>query len=272
MLGHFLCYYNTIMDKLQKTIIYWSISALVIVLAVFLVVSIGQKLNTATTTNTVSFNGEGRVVAKPDIAALEFSIITEAATSKAAQDDNSKKSQKVTDFLKKQGIEEKDIKTTSYNIYPKYSYPRPIIYQSESLPPVPDNSGQPKIVGYQVTQSFQVKVRDFDKLSGIIDGLVSVGVNNINNLGFSIDDPEKLKNEARAKAIADAKKKADELKGQIGIKLGKIINFYENIGGYPLPYYAKAEGLGGGVGGGGPSVPAGENEITVNVTITYQIK
>ena len=83
---------------------------------------------------------------------------------------------------------------------------------------------------------------------------------------------EKLKNEARAKAIADAKKKADELKGQIGIKLGKIINFYENIGGYPLPYYAKAEGLGGGVGGGGPSVPAGENEITVNVTITYQIK
>ncbi len=102
--------------------------------------------------------------------------------------------------------------------------------------------------------------------------MVSVGVNNVNNLGFSVENPDKLKSEARAKAIADAKKKADELRGQINIKLGKIINFYENVGGYPGPYYMKAEGLGGGVGAPGPSLPTGENVITVNVTITYQIK
>lgn len=260
------------MTKLQKTILYWSVVALVVIFAVFLLVSINQKLNTAATTNTVSFSGEGKVLAKPDVAIVEFSIITEAATSKAAQDDNSKKSQKVVDFLKKQDIEEKDIKTTSYNIYPKYSYPRPIIYnQAESGMPVPpESSGQPKIVGYQVTQSFQVKVRNFDKLSGIVDGLVSVGVNNVNNLGFSVEDPEKLKAEARAKAIADAKKKADELKSQIGIKLGKIVNFTEGYGGYPGPYYLEAKGMGGDVTG--PSLPVGENEISVNVTLTYQIK
>ena len=260
------------MTKLQKAILYWSVAAMVVIFGIFLLVSISQKLNTATTTNTVSFSGEGKVLAKSDIATVEFSIITEAVTSKAAQDDNSKKSQKVTDFLKKQNIEDKDVKTTSYNIYPKYSYPSPIIYnQSEPSILPPERDGQPKIVGYQVTQSFQVKVRDFDKLSGIVDGLVSVGVNNVNNLGFSVEDTEKLKSEARAKAIADAKKKADELKNQIGIRLGKIINFSEGFSGYPGPYYMKAEGVGGG-GVSGPSLPTGENEITVNVTLTYQIK
>ena len=260
------------MNTLHKQVLFWLGSAFIVVLGFFLLVSINQKLNTAITANTVSFSGEGKVSAKSDVATLEFSIVTEAVTSKAAQDDNSAKSKKVTDFLAKQSIADKDIKTTSYNIYPQYSYTRPVIYQSgsgASLPP--DYSGQPKITGYQVSQSFQVKVRNFDKLSGIVDGLVSVGVNNVNNLGFSVENPEKLKSEARAKAIADAKKKASELKDQVGIRLSKIVNFSENTGGYPGPIMYEAKGLGGG-SADGPSLPSGENEITINVTITYQIK
>lgn len=266
--------------NLEKKILYWSMAGLLIILAVFFLVSINQKLNTATTTNTVSFSGQGKVFAKPDIATVEFGILTEAATSKEAQDANSKKSQKVTDFLKKQGLEDKDIKITYYNIYPKYSsYQPPVmydqsqvqaypVYPSTPLPPVPI---EPKIVGYAVNQGFQVKVRDFDKLSGIVDGLVANGVNNINNLGFSIEDPEKVRSEARTLAIADAKKKADELKGKIGIRLGKVINFYEDIYGYGF----DRGGFGGGIealSAKGPSLPPGENEITVNVTLTYQIK
>lgn len=223
-------------------------------------ISINQKLNTATTANTVSFSGEGKVLAKPDVAVVDFSIVTEAATSKAAQDANSEKSNKVTDFLKEQKIEDKDVKTTSYSIYPQYEYPR--------------YGGVPKIKGYQVSQTIEIKVRDLEGVSSILDGVVTAGANQIGNLNFKIDDPEKLKAEARAKAIADAKKKAGELKDQVGIKLGKIVNFSEGISGYPVPimYEAMSKGMGGGVGGGGPSVPAGENEVIVNVTITYQIK
>lgn len=259
------------MNNINKTILYWSTAGLVIILVVFLLVSINQKLDTATTTNTVSFSGQGKIFAKPDIATIEFGILTEAATSKEAQDANSKKSQKVTDFLKKQDVDEKDTKTTYYNIYPKYSSYPLVIYdqtQVQAYPPVPS---EPKIVGYSVNQGFQVKVRDFDKLSGIVDGLVANGVNNVNNLGFSIEDPEKLRSEARTLAIADAKKKADELKGKIGIKLGKIVNFYEDIYGYGFDRgggYAGVEAL----PAKGPSLPVGENEITVNVTLTYQIK
>jgi hypothetical protein len=117
----------------------------------------------------------------------------------------------------------------------------------------------------------RVKIRDLGNVSPILDGIVAAGVNQVNNLSFEIDEPEKLKAEARAEAIADAKKKAGELKDQIGVKLGRIVNFSEGVSGYPMPVYG-AMALEKAGGGGGPSVPSGENEITVNVTITYQIK
>lgn len=243
--------------QMQKRILFWVVIGFLIVLAVFVAVSINQKLNTVTTTNTVSLSGEGKILAKPDVAVVDFSIVTEAATSKAAQDANSEKSQKVVDFLKKQKVDEKDTKTISYNIYPKYSYPR---------------NEAPKIVGYRVDQTIRVKVRDLGSVSSILDGVIAAGANQISNLSFEIDEPEKLKAEARAKAIADAKKKADELKGQIGIRLGRIVNFSEGISGYPVPLYRTVALEEKGIGGGGPSVPSGENEIVVNVTITYQIK
>ncbi|MEK7121338.1 MAG: SIMPL domain-containing protein [Patescibacteria group bacterium] len=234
----------------------WSGTIVLIILAVFLLVNTNKVWNTAATTNTVSFSGEGKVVAKPDIAKINLSIVTDAPTSKAAQDDNSKKSKAVTDYLKKQNIEEKDIKTTGYNIYPQYKYSQ--------------FGGNPQITGYQVNQSMEVKIRDLDKVSNILDGVVSAGANQVNGLSFEIDNQDALKAEARAKAIADAKKKANELQSQVGISLGKIVNFSENTGGYPVPIYYEAKSMGGG--GKGPSVPTGENEIMVSVNITYQIR
>lgn len=247
------------------------------ILSVFLLVNIRHLADTATTTNTVSFSGEGKVFAVPDVAVVSFSIVTEAATSKAAQDANSTKSKKVVDFLKSQGIEDKDIKTSGYNVYPQYSYPRPVPLGAEVQQsyPAPDYyPGNPKITGYQVSQSFEVKIRDLEKVSAVLDGLVTAGANQVNQLGFRIDDEEKLKDEARAMAIADAKKKASVLQRQIGIRLGKIVNYQE--GGYYPPIYFKAELMDIGGRGGGvepmPEVPAGENEVAISVTITYQIK
>ncbi len=242
------------MNQTQKNILFWTGTVLLAVLSLFLLVSINQTLNTAATTNTVSFTGEGKVTAKPDVAVLDLAIVTQAATSKEAQDQNSQKSKTLTDFLKKQGIEDKDIKTTSYNIYPQYLYPI---------------NGKPTINGYQVNESIQVKIRDLDKTNKILDGVVSAGVNQINNLQITIDNPEKLKDEARQKAIDDAKAKANALKDQLGIRLGRIINFTESGTGVPPPIIYAKEGIGGG---GGPSIPTGENEITTSVTITYQIK
>jgi hypothetical protein len=237
-----------------------------VVLSLFLLALTQKSLNTATSTNVVSFSGEGKVVAKPDIAVSILTIVTEAKTSKVAQDENSVKSKATVDFLKAQGIADKDMKVTGYNIYPQYSYPRPYSGSSVTVP---------RISGYQVNETIQVKIRDLEKASTILDGVVATGVNSISDLSFQIDEPEKLKEEARAKAIADAKAKASILQKQLGIRLGRIISFNEG-GGYPM--YMRAEVMskdaGYGMGGDGPvpSLPAGENEINVNVTITYQIK
>jgi uncharacterized protein YggE len=226
-------------------------------LAVFLAVEINHVWSTAATTNTVSFSGEGTVSVTPDIAAISASIVTQAADSKTAQDQNSTKSKAVTDFLKNQGIDEKDIKTSSYNVYPQYRY---------------STAGQQTISGYQVSQAYDVKVRDLDKVSTILDGLVSAGANQVNNLGLQVDNPDAAQAEARQKAIDDAKKKASELQGQVGIKLGRIVNFSENSNGSPMPMYAlDAKNQSAGMGGG-PEISVGQNEVTVNVTITYQIK
>jgi len=107
---------------MNKNLVQVSIATLII-FSIFLIVQTIHISNTAATTNTVSFSGEGKISAKPDIAVISASILTQATDSKTAQDENSRKSKNVSDFLKKQGIEEKDIKTSGYNISPQYKYP-----------------------------------------------------------------------------------------------------------------------------------------------------
>lgn len=245
------------MTNQQKTIAFWLGAVLGAVVIVFFLVSINQKLNTAATTNTVMLSGEGKVLAKPDVARLNFTILTQAATSKAAQDANSVKSNEVSKFLKKQGIEDKDIRTANYNIYPQQNYG--------------PYGGTPRITGYQVSQNYQVTIRNLENANKVLDGVVSAGVNQVDQLQFEIDNPEALKADARGKAINDAKAKAKVLESQIGISLGKIVNFQEDVGGYPMfNKLMTLEARGGG--GMPPSLPSGENEITVNVAVTYQIK
>jgi len=242
------------MNNLPIKQLVWIGGAVLVLLGIFLLVEINHVWNTAATTNTVSFNGQGRVSAKPDIAMISATVLTQSANSKTAQDLNTQRSDAVTNFLKAQGIDEKDIKTTGYNIYPQYRY----------------DGGPGVITGYQVTQSFQVKLRELEKISSILSGLVSAGANQVDNLGLQIEDPEQLRREAREKAIADAKKKAAELEDQIDINLGRLVNFSENTGGgYPMPMYTRDSV---GMGGGGPTISPGENEIVVDVSLTYQIK
>ena len=247
------------MENKQKTIAFWLGTVLGVVVVVFFLVTINQKINTATTTNTVTFSGEGKVIAKPDVAKLSFSIVTQATTSNAAKDANAAKSNEVTAFLKKQNIEEKDIRTSGYNLYSQQSY---------SI-----TGGSPRITGYQASQNFQVTIRDLANAGKILDGIVLAGVNQVDQLQFVIDDPEMLKAKTREMAIADAKEKAGALEALIDIDLGKIINFQENSAG-DMVYYEKSMMLADGRGGGNgaPSLPIGEDEIVVNVSITYQIK
>ena len=203
---------------------------------------------------TISVQGQGKVYAKPDIAIIDLSIVTEGRNIKDVQDRNSKKMNGVIDFLKGFEVEDKDIKTINYQIYPRYNY---------------ENRVVPQIIGYEITQTLEVKVRNLEKVGEILDKSVSAGINQVSSLRFWIDKDEDLKEQARKMAIEDAKKKADKLASNLGIKLVKLAGFTEDTGYYPIPMYKEAMGMGGG--GEAPNIQTGENEIIINVSLIYEI-
>jgi hypothetical protein len=220
-------------------------------------------------TNTISVSGEGEVFAVPDIATFTFSVREEADDVATAQDAAAESSNSIIAFLKGEGIEEKDIKTTSYNVYPRYEYQQAVCRDGYCPP-----SGERELVGYEVSQSIQVKVRDTDKAGALLSGVGSRGVSDVSGLSFEIDDDDALQQEARRAAIADARDKAQVLARDLGVTLVRVVNFNESGGGVPI-MYARAEmsmdssGFGGSIA---PDVPVGENKIVSNVTITYEIR
>lgn len=219
---------------------------------------------------SITITGEGKIFIKPDIGQVSLSVISEATTVADAQKKATDAINKVFAALKENGVEEKDIKTTNYSINPKYSsYPAPVpMYYPDGT----TNPSAPKIVGYTVSQSLEVKIRDLKKSGDILSKAASAGANQVGGITFTTEDPSAVQAEARAKAIEDANKKGKELEDKLGIRLGKVINFYESGGPYPIYRdYAMGKG-GGGEIAPSPEIPVGENEVTVNVSITYQIR
>lgn len=217
--------------------------------------------------NTIDVTGEGEAVAVPNVATETFTATEKAATVAAAQDGVNKKIAAALAFLKQSGIEEKDIKTTDYSAYPEYTYP------CTGGTPCPANStGQPKLMGYTVSQTVAVKIRDTSAVGKIIDGLGAAGVTGLSGPNYTVDEPQVVKDDAREKAIADAKEKAEVLAKQLGVRLVRIAHYTENSGGgmYPQAYMAKDMAVGGA--STGAQIPAGENKYTSNVTITYEIR
>ena len=216
--------------------------------------------------STISFDGQGEVFASPDIANISFSVREEAKTAKEAQAIVTKKVGLALSFLRENGVEEKDIKTTNYSSYPKYNYeqkPCTLNY----CPP-----GKQILTGFEVSQNIEVKVRNIDDAGKIVEGLATAGVTDMNGPNFAIDKEDDLKAEARAIAIKNAKDKARELSKQLNVRLVRIVSFSEGGGSY-YPMYAKAEMMSlDSAAAPTPELPIGENKITSNVSITYEIR
>ncbi|HZX75049.1 MAG TPA: SIMPL domain-containing protein, partial [Cyclobacteriaceae bacterium] len=131
-----------------------------------------------------------------------------------------------------------------------------------------------KIVGYTATQSITVKIRAVDTASDVRTGLAALGITDISGPDFSIDNQEAYQDQARAKAITDAQNKAEVLAKQLGVHLGKITSFSENGSQpYPVMYSAKAMDMASGATAApAPVLPKGQNKITSNVSITYELR
>ncbi len=216
-------------------------------------------------TNTITLSGKGEIKTSPDIATIYFSVTKDAATVKEAQDGAAKIGNAAIAYLKKEGIADKDIQTSGYNLSPRYENPNIQCFA------YPCPQGNPKLVGYTVTESVTVKVRKLDTAGDIISGLGNQGVTGISGPTFSVEDEDAVIAQARTKAIADAKTKADELAKELGVSIVRVVNFSEN-GNYPVPMYGKAMMSADSGGATAPTIEPGQNTITSNVSITYEIR
>ncbi|MCX6739715.1 MAG: SIMPL domain-containing protein [Candidatus Parcubacteria bacterium] len=204
---------------------------------------------------TIAISGEGKVTAIPDIASVTLGMDNTSMDIQVAQKKNSDAINALITQLKALGIAEQDIQTASYNIYPQYDY---------------SNNTQ-IIKGYTVSQSVSVKVRQTAKVSNVLKIAGDLKLNQVGGLSFEVDQPEFYQQQAREKALQNAKDKAQALADVMGVKLGKVISFSESSNNYaPYPIYSdKSLGIGGG--GTAPSVAPGSQDIIIDATIVYEL-
>ncbi len=254
-----------------------SLASLLGVLTVFLVVAtavmavdffnrvkenryIGQDLEFR---NEITVAGQAERFIQPDLALISLGVKNEAETVDEAMSENTQKMNQIIEALKTElDLPESDLKTTQFNLSPRYEWRT-----------TKENGSRERVlVGYEVNQSLQVKVRDFEQISLIIQKASSLGANQIGELVFTLEDETSVKEEIRAEAIAQAQAKADKLAQQLGIKLVRITNFREDLPVIPwarsagdVALYDSIESV------PAPSIQPGENKVEVNVSITYEI-
>jgi len=209
---------------------------------------------------TISVQGEGKVMAIPDIAQMSFGVETgRQKTAEIAMEILSEKMNAVFEAAKELNIEEKDITTESLSLRPSYDW----------------EEGKRTDQGFEASQSLRVKIRDMDKIGEVLAAVTAAGANQAGGVNFTIDEPEELQAQAREKAIDNGEEKARELAAQLGKSLGKLKSFGEGGGGMPRYDKVMAMDMEAGMGGGGPvpsPVPTGEQEVQVFVTLTYELK
>ncbi len=219
----------------------------------------GKKIDKRTQAPaSITVTGDAKVSAMPDIGMLSFGVTTgRMPTAKAALDSLSTRMNAILAAVKNAGIPEKDITTEQFYMNPAYDW----------------SDGRQTLRGYEATQSLRVKVRDLDKVGDILSVATAAGANQAGNVDFTIDNPDAVRAQARGEAIADAKAKAKVLADQLGLSLGRVLSFSEGGGYYPPVMYARdAMSMGGAENQAKVDIPVGEQDVNMQVSITYELE
>jgi len=214
---------------------------------------------------SITVTGTGKIFAVPDVAEISVGVRTDAPTAAKALAENSQLMAKLLERLKEQGVAAKDVQTSQVQVSPQYSQPG-------GREPAGGAEFIPRLVGYRVDNTVQITARKVDKLGGLLDSLVQAGANQVYGISFRVDEPEKLLDEARKRAVADAKHKAELIAGEAGVVLGSPLRIdVEGEAPSPAPkrYFGREMAM---MAAAPTPVAAGEQELRVNVHIIYRIK
>jgi uncharacterized protein YggE len=222
-------------------------------------ISYPLKMTIANAPQDLAVVGEGKVDVVPDTAYVDVGItINNASTVEEARNKVDTVNTLLIAEVKKLGLDPKEIKTTNYSVYPQYTY----------------EGNTNRITGYDGHATITVKTKKTELVPLIIEEATQAGANQINNTRFVVDNPAIYREEARAKAIKNAKDQAEKIAKSLGIKLGKVTNVVESISGgivpqYDMMYSTKSMPVVGG-GGGGPELEAGSETVSSTVTLYFE--
>jgi len=201
----------------------------------------------------ITVSGEATVSVAPDLAQIDAGITSEAKTARETSEANNAAMGKVLLALKSAGIAESDYQTSRLSLQPQYASNR---------------SAPSPIVGYRASNRVMVRLRDVNKLAGVIDTLVGAGANDIGGIGFSVSNASKLLDGAREQAIADARRKAEIYAKAAGVTLGEALAISEEGAASPMAYRRNVQGIAASA----TPVAQGEETLQVTVSVSWAIK
>ncbi len=208
---------------------------------------------------TMTVSADAKATVAPDLATVSFSEVTIGTDPLKIETDNVNQINSAVAFVKQQGVSSDDIATTDYNLSPNYNYNY--------------KTGKTAIVSYTITETETLKIRDFTKIAPILSGLANLGVNQIGQVSFSIENPDSHLADARAQAFASAQSKAQQMAAENGVTLGKVVNLTESSGNVqPQPMYSAMSASSAGSGVATPTIEPGTQQLTEEVSVTYAIQ
>jgi len=206
----------------------------------------------------ISVVGSGLVYATPDIAYINVGVRSQADTVAEALELNNAQATAIKDTMVAQGVDEKDIQTSSFNVYPQSDY---------------DFQGAITRTYFSVENNVYVTVRKLESLGLVLDAVAKSGANNIYGITFDVQDKTAAQSKARTMAVEAARKQAEELAVAAGVELGEILSI-SSFSSYPQPYYGMGMGGGGAEAAFSQAVPiaAGQMQVNAEVTMVFKIK
>jgi len=205
----------------------------------------------------LDINATGEVTRVPDLAVITAGVVTRSATAGGAIQQTATRMARVREALRQAGIADRDIQTSNISLEPQYTYA---------------NNQPPKLNGYAATNQLSIRFRDIENTGKILDALVAQGANQINGPNLTIDKPEAALDEARAKAVAAARARADLYARSLGMRVVRVVSVSESGGSFPvpppMPMYARAEAA----QAADSKIDPGEQKLQVNLAITFELQ
>jgi len=204
----------------------------------------------------LDINATGEVTRVPDVAVISAGVVSRAPTASAALQNTADRMQRMLSALKRAGVEDRDIQTSNVALNPEYRYPE---------------NQSPQLVGYTASNTVTIRFRDIRNSGKILDALVAQGANQINGPSLTVDKPEAALDEARAKAIAIGRARADLYARSLGMRVVRVVSVNESGGSYPVPppmpmYEARVASV------AATKIEPGEQKLQVNLAITFELQ